>query len=113
MTELVKLPKKRKPEKVHWWESDEADDFSTIKWRSLEHHGVIFPPEYSPHNIPVYYEGEPVILTQEQEEVATWWAAIVGTEWEHKEIFRKNFEHNYMKLFPADHTDKILGQMRL
>ena len=110
MTELVKLPKKRKPEKVHWWESDEEDDFSTVKWRTLEHHGVIFPPDYSPHNIPVYYESEPVILTQEQEEVASWWSAIVGTEWEHKEIFRKNFEQNFLKLFPGDHLIKSLDK---
>ena len=110
MTELVKLPKKRKAEKTHWWEEDEVDDFSIKKWNSLEHKGVIFPPEYIPHGIPIFYDGEPVILTSEQEEVCSWWASILGSEWETKEIFRKNFEKNFLNLFGPDHIVKSLDK---
>lgn len=110
MTELVSLPKKRKGESTNWWEEDEHDDFSIQKWKSLEHHGVIFPPDYIPHKIPLFYDGEPVSLTSEQEEVATWWSSVIGTEWETKEIFRKNFEQNFLKLFGSDHQIKFLDK---
>lgn len=113
MTESPKLPKKRKSEKTNWWEEDEQDEQSTQKWRALEHHGVIFPPEYVPHNIPMHYDGSPIVLTQEQEEVASWWAAVVGTEWETKEIFRKNFEQNFLKLFPGDSPVKSLDKCEM
>jgi DNA topoisomerase-1 len=104
------LPKKRKGESTNWWEDDELDEQNTQKWRSLEHHGVIFPADYSPHGIPMLYNGEPKALSSEQEEVATWWAAVIGSEWEHKEIFRKNFEQNFLKLFSPDSGVKSLDK---
>lgn len=36
------------------------------KWQTLEHHGVLFPPEYEPHRIKMLYDGQPVDLTPEQ-----------------------------------------------
>jgi DNA topoisomerase-1 len=39
------------------------------KWTHLEHSGVIFPPPYKPHGIKMLYEGKPVTLTPEEEEV--------------------------------------------
>jgi DNA topoisomerase-1 len=39
------------------------------KWTHLEHNGVIFPPPYKPHGVKMLYEGKPVVLTPEQEEV--------------------------------------------
>ena len=32
----------------------------TKKWTTLEHNGVLFPPEYTQHNIPIIYKGEKV-----------------------------------------------------
>jgi DNA topoisomerase-1 len=110
MTETPKLPKKRKAESGNWWEEDDIDEQSTQKWRALEHHGVIFPPDYTPHGIPMIYDGEAKALSAEQEEVATWWAAVIGSEWEHKEIFRKNFEQNFLKLFPHESGVKSLDK---
>lgn len=40
------------------------------KWTTLEHNGVIFPPPYKPHGIKMLYNGQPVSLTPEQEEVS-------------------------------------------
>ena len=45
-----------------------------IKWRTLEHHGVIFFPPYKPHDVKLLHKGRPIDLTQEQEEVCNWWA---------------------------------------
>jgi DNA topoisomerase-1 len=39
------------------------------KWTTLEHNGVIFPPPYKPHGVKMLYNGQPVDLTPEQEEV--------------------------------------------
>ena len=39
------------------------------KWTTLEHCGVIFPPPYKPHGVKMLYNGKPVDLTPEQEEV--------------------------------------------
>ncbi|RRT77942.1 hypothetical protein B296_00021060 [Ensete ventricosum] len=40
------------------------------KWTTLEHNGVIFPPPYKPHGVKMLYNGQPVVLTPEQEEVS-------------------------------------------
>ena len=40
-----------------------------MKWETLEHSGVLFPPEYAPHGVKMLYDGKPVDLTPEQEEV--------------------------------------------
>ena len=39
------------------------------KWTTLVHNGVIFPPPYMPHGVKILYNGKPVGLTPEQEEV--------------------------------------------
>jgi DNA topoisomerase I len=43
------------------------------KWTTLVHNGVIFPPPYSPHGVKMLYNGQPVDLTPEQEEVKYFW----------------------------------------
>ena len=49
-------------------EQGAAED-KTVKWNTLEHSGVLFPPEYTPHGVKMLYDGRPVDLTPEQEEV--------------------------------------------
>ena len=41
----------------------------SVKWETLEHSGVLFPPEYTPHGVKMLYDGKPVDLTPKQEEV--------------------------------------------
>ena len=48
-------------------------------WRTLVHAGVLFPPEYEPHGVKMLYDGVPVDLTPEQEEVATFFAVMKET----------------------------------
>ena len=40
------------------------------KWTTLVHNGVIFPPPYQSHGVKMLYNGKPVDLTPEQEEVS-------------------------------------------
>ena len=42
------------------------------KWTTLVHNGVCFPPPYKPHGIKILYDGKPVNLTPEQEEVGSY-----------------------------------------
>ena len=52
-----------------------------IKWRFLEHNGVIFPPTYEPHGVKMKYDGKAVDLNPEQEAVATMYAAMIKTDY--------------------------------
>ena len=50
-----------------------------MKWKTLKHNGVLFPPDYEPHGIRMRYDGQPVDLNPEQEEV--WGGFVQGTKW--------------------------------
>ena len=52
---------------------------------------MIFPPLYEPHGIKLVYDGKPVELTTDQEEVATMYAAMLTTDYVKKEAFQRNF----------------------
>lgn len=71
------------------FEEEEEDD--EIKWRYLEHHGVLFPDYWNKHNVRVIYDGKPMELSLFQEEMATYWAQTLGSDWEHKPTYRENF----------------------
>ena len=45
------------------------DEGKDVKWSTLSHSGVLFPPEYAAHNVKMTYDGVAVDLTPEQEEV--------------------------------------------
>ncbi|KAK4079557.1 hypothetical protein Trihar35433_662 [Trichoderma harzianum] len=82
-------------EEFEWWNAPKREDDS-IKWRTLEHNGVLFAPEYEPlpKHIKMYYDGKPVSLAPEAEEVATFWVAMMTAASTHhleNPIFRKNF----------------------
>ena len=47
----------------------QAAEDKSVKWQTLAHNGVLFPPDYTPHGIKMLYNGQPVDLTPEQEEV--------------------------------------------
>ncbi|KAG8469576.1 hypothetical protein KFE25_006031 [Diacronema lutheri] len=69
-----------------------------IKWRTLEHAGVLFPPHYEPHRVPLVYAGAPVALSAEQEECATWYAAMKDTDFGQDPKFQENFFEDWRKL---------------
>ena len=45
-----------------WWEKEELPE--GMKWRTLEHNGLMFPPPYKPHGVKLLYDGKPVDLTR-------------------------------------------------
>lgn len=60
-----------------WWEMEEND--GSTKWKTLEHNGVVFPPAYEPlpSNVKLKYEGNPVVLPVQAEEVAGFFGAML------------------------------------
>jgi DNA topoisomerase-1 len=79
-----------------------------IRWKTLEHHGVLFPPEYEPHGVKMLYDGVPVDLTPEQEEVATFFAVMKETDYMKKSIFLENFWEGFKGVLGPDHRIQCL-----
>ncbi|MGI0029013.1 MAG: hypothetical protein ACREAQ_04780, partial [Nitrososphaera sp.] len=44
------------------------------RWKTLEHRGVAFPPEYQPRGIVISIKGEKFAPNREQEELIYAWA---------------------------------------
>ena len=68
------------------------------KWTTLEHNGVMFPPEYIQHFTPIIYKGKEIILDKDSEEVATLYAALLGTEYIENKIFNRNFWNDFKRI---------------
>jgi len=80
-------------EEYRWWE-DTAKGDGTKKWDTLEHNGVVFAPDYEPlpKNVKLVYDGVPVTLPPESEEVATFYGAMLNsTHNVENPTFNKNF----------------------
>lgn len=82
-----------------WWENPEDLD-GEIKWETLEHNGVIFPPDYEPlpKNVKLYYDGKPVNLPIEAEEVAGFFGALLESDHAKNPVFQKNFFKDFQKV---------------
>ncbi|KAE8100764.1 hypothetical protein FH972_018627 [Carpinus fangiana] len=78
------------------------------KWTTLVHSGVIFPPPYTPHGVKILYNGKPVVLTPEQEEVATMFAVMKDTDYMQKDKFKENFWNDWRKLLGRNHVIQSL-----
>ncbi|KAM5351610.1 hypothetical protein ACJ41O_004333 [Fusarium nematophilum] len=88
-------------EEFAWWLAPKKEDDS-IKWKTLEHNGVLFPPEYEPlpGHVKLIYDGTPVNLAPEVEEVATFWVAMMTPASSHhmdNPIFRQNFWKSFQE----------------
>ncbi|KAG9445299.1 hypothetical protein H6P81_016639 [Aristolochia fimbriata] len=76
------------------------------KWTTLVHSGVIFPPPYKSHGVKMLYNGQPVDLTPEQEEVATMFAVMKDTEYATKQKFIENFMNDWKVILGRNHVIK-------
>lgn len=83
--------------------SGETAQVGGTKWTTLDHNGILFAPPYEPHNVPVFYKGEPVVLTPEQEEVATFFASVLGSDHAENPKFVANFFRDWRALLGKKH----------
>ena len=79
-----------------------------VRWKTLVHAGVLFPPEYEAHGIKMLYDGVPVNLTPEQEEVATFFALMKETDYMNKSTFLNNFWEGFKEVLGRGHQIKSL-----
>ncbi|KAF1818967.1 uncharacterized protein K489DRAFT_384467 [Dissoconium aciculare CBS 342.82] len=80
-------------EEYRWWEDPSKGD-GTIKWTTLEHNGVVFPPEYEPlpKNVQMLYDGQPVSMHPDAEEIAYAFGSMLNSEHNvQNPTFQKNF----------------------
>jgi DNA topoisomerase-1 len=80
-------------DEYRWWEDPSKGD-GTKKWTTLEHNGVVFPPPYEPlpKNVKLKYDGVPVTLHPDAEEVATFFGSMLNsTHNVENPVFQKNF----------------------
>ncbi|KAJ5697212.1 hypothetical protein N7488_010896 [Penicillium malachiteum] len=85
--------KEEEEDEYKWWEDPTKGD-GTNKWTTLEHNGVVFPPPYEPlpKNVKLKYNGVPVTLHPEAEEVAGFFGGMLNsTHNVENPVFQKNF----------------------
>ncbi|XP_020287311.1 DNA topoisomerase 1 isoform X2 [Pseudomyrmex gracilis] len=73
------------------WEEEKKNDGT--KWHFLEHKGPVFAPPYEPlpPNVKFYYNGKEMKLSQDAEEVATFYARMLDHDYTTKTAFNNNF----------------------
>ena len=70
-----------------------------MKWKTLQHNGIIFPPDYEPKGFTVKIKGQPVKLDAAQEEMAYQWAKKKDTPYVKDTVFQKNFVADFAATF--------------
>lgn len=85
-----------------WWEDENLG--GDQKWESLEHNGVIFPPDYEPlpGYVKLFYDGKPVDLPVQAEEVAGFFGAMLESDHTKNPVFQKNFFDDFLEVL-KDH----------
>ncbi|KAF2099554.1 DNA topoisomerase 1 [Rhizodiscina lignyota] len=86
-------------EEFRWWENMDKND-NSIKWNTLEHNGVVFPPEYVPlpKNVKLVYDGVPISLHPDAEEIAGFYGAMLNSE---VNVSNPTFNENFFFDFKA------------
>ena len=59
-----------------------------VRWQTLEHKGVAFPPEYQPRGIVVTIRGEKLALISSQEELISAWEKKKDTQFVQDPVFQ-------------------------
>ncbi|GAW81450.1 topoisomerase I [Plasmodium gonderi] len=116
--EIDKKPKKivKKSEENfepinRWWEK--IDDQTDAQWHYLEHRGLIFPPPYVQHNIPIFYKSIKIELNEKAEELATYWCSVIGSDYCTKEKFILNFFRTFICTLEKDNIIRQENENKL
>ncbi|RCN41180.1 Eukaryotic DNA topoisomerase I, DNA binding protein [Ancylostoma caninum] len=101
-----KKKEKEAKDKKAWKEEKKP---AGVKWNSLHHKGPLFAPAYVrlPDHVKFKYDGKVVVLSDEAEEVATFYARMLGHEYTTKDSFNKNFFHDWRKVMTPQERELI------
>ena len=72
-----------------------------MKWKTLQHNGILFPPDFESQGIKIKIKGQPVELNLLQEEMIYQWAKKKDTPYVQDKVFQKNFTADFAKTFNA------------
>lgn len=68
-----------------------------MKWKTLQHNGILFPPAYEAQGIKIKIKGDNVDLDLNQEEMVYQWAKKKDTTYVQDKVFQKNFTADFSK----------------
>ena len=72
-----------------------------MKWKTLQHNGILFPPAFESQGITIKIKGEKVKLDLLQEEMIYQWAKKKDTPYVQDKVFQKNFVADFAKNLPS------------
>ncbi len=76
-----------------------------MKWQTLRHHGVAFPPPYDYRGLTVRIKNENFKVSAEQEEMLMAWAKKKDTPYVQDPIFQKNYLNDLKQVLPERFAD--------
>ena len=68
-----------------------------MKWKTLQHNGILFPPAYEKQGIKIKINGDAIDLDINQEEMVYQWAKKKDTPYAQDKVFQKNFTADFAK----------------
>ena len=68
-----------------------------MKWKTLQHNGILFPPAYEAQGIKIKIKGEQISLDANQEEMVYQWAKKKDTPYAQDKVFQKNFTADFIR----------------
>ncbi|ELU02442.1 hypothetical protein CAPTEDRAFT_173543 [Capitella teleta] len=94
-------------DKWEWWKDEGLAE--GCKWRYLQHMGPYFAPEYEPlpDHVRFYYDGKPVKLSPEAEEVAVFYGRMIDHDYTTQEVFNDNFLKDWRKVMNSKEKELL------
>jgi len=82
-----------------------------MKWKTLQHNGILFPPDFESKGIKIKIKGESVDLDLLQEEMIYQWAKKKDTPYAQDKVFQKNFVSDFAKTFNGKYKNLELSDI--
>ncbi|MEE2605850.1 MAG: DNA topoisomerase I, partial [Thermoproteota archaeon] len=84
-----------------------------MKWKTLQHNGILFPPDFESKGIKIRIKDQDVALDLLQEEMIYQWAKKKDTPYAQDEVFQKNFVADFAKTFNGKYKNLTLSDIDL
>ena len=84
-----------------------------MKWKTLQHNGILFPPDFESKGIKILIKNQNVSLDLLQEEMIYQWAKKKDTPYVQDKIFQKNFVVDFSKTFNGKYKNLELSDIDL
>jgi len=84
-----------------------------MKWKTLQHNGILFPPDFESKGIKILINNQDVSLDLLQEEMIYQWAKKKDTIYVQDKVFQKNFVADFAKTFNGKYKNLTLSDIDL